>query len=44
MILHNFRIAGCAISRKTAIVLLKNGASIKLTTKWACGILKSVEW
>ena len=25
-------------------VLLKNGGSIKLTTKWACEILKSMEW
>ena len=57
MILHNLRITGCAISRKTTIVagtgvlqskspevLLKNGGSIKLTTKWASEILKSMEW
>ena len=57
MILHNLRISGCAISRKTAIVVgtgvfqskshevsLKNGDSIKLTTKWIRGILKFMEW
>ena len=57
MILYYLQIAGCAISKKTTIVvgngvlqskspevLLKNGGSIKLRTKWARRILKYMEW
>ena len=32
------------LESKSPKVLLKNGGSIKLTTKWASEILKSMEW
>lgn len=56
-ILHNLRVSGGAISRKTVIaigngvmsarcpeMMSKNGGSVHLSTKWARGILKSMNW
>ena len=56
-ILHNLRVSGGTVSRKTVIAigdgvlssrcpekLAKNGGSVTLTTKWARGILKSLDW
>ena len=56
-ILHNLRVSGGAVTRKTVIaigngvlkarcpeMLEENDGSITLTTKWARGILKSLDW
>ena len=56
-ILHNLRVSGGAVTRKTVIaigtgvfkarcpeMLEENGGSIRLTTKWARGVLKSLDW
>ena len=56
-ILHNLRVSGGAVTRKTVIaigngvlkarcpeMLEKNGGSMTLTTKWARGVLKSLDW
>ena len=56
-VLHNLRVSGGAVTRKTVIVigngvlkarcpeiLAENGGSITLTTKWARGLLKSLDW
>ena len=56
-ILHNLRVSGGAVIRKTVIaigngvlkarcpeMLEENDGSITLTTKWARGILKSLDW
>ena len=56
-ILHNLRISGRAVTRKTVIaigngvlkvrcleMLEENDGSITLTTKWARGVLKSLDW
>ena len=32
------------LQSKSPEALLKNGGSMKLTTKWVRGILKSMEW
>ena len=55
-ILHNLRVSGGAVTRKTVIaigngvlkarcpeMLEENGGSITLTTKWARGVLKSLD-
>ena len=56
-ILHNLRVSGGAVTRKTVIaignavlkarcpeMLEENGGSITLTSKWARGALKSLDW
>ena len=56
-ILHNLRISGGAVTRKTVVaignavlkarcpeMLEENGGSITLTSKWARGALKSLDW
>ena len=56
-ILHNLRVSGGAVTRKTVIAIVngvlkarcpemleKNGGSMTLTTKWARGVLKSLDW
>ena len=56
-ILHNLRVSGGAVTRKTVIaigngvlkarcpeMLEENGGNITLTTKWARGVLESLDW
>ena len=56
-ILHNLRVSGRVISRKSVTAigngvlssrcpqkLTRNGGSVTLTTKWAPGILKPLDW
>ena len=42
-ILHNVRVSGGAITRK-AVIAIGNGVLSSSVTKWARGILKSLDW